>query len=150
MSKMRWREVAELVGVFGVIASLAVVAIEIRSNTEAVRSATVHAISSESVDVVMQLVNNPELREAYSAALSGDADESQRVLLDIFTAGLMRLQVNRYEQIKSGFLDEETALRTGGRSRYYLSDYFRLYWENSKAEYESAFQQYMEMKVMKP
>jgi hypothetical protein len=144
----RWKEIAELVGVFGVIASLVIVAVEIRSNNDAVRSATVHSISSESVEVVMQLVNNPELRDAYYAALNDKPDDSQKALLDIFSAGLMRLQVNRFEQIKSGFLNEETALRIGGRSRFYLSDYFRDFWTSTKSDYELAFQQYMESKVI--
>ena len=148
MSQNRWKENAELIGIVGVIASLAIVALEIRANTSAVRSATIHAIATESYDAAMQIANNDDLLEAYAAALNEELKPEQELRLKVFTIGVMRLQVNRFEQVDSGFLDLETALRIGGRTEFYSSKFFREFWEDSKANYSSGFRDYMELNVM--
>ena len=145
MKQLSWKEIAEFVGIAGVIASLAIVALEIRENTSAVRSATIHAIASESYGAAMRIVENSELRSAYWAAFDGDLSEEQHRLLTVFAIGVMRIQVNRYEQIKLGYLDIETALRIGGRSNFYKTDFFREFWARTKEDYSSDFQEYMSL-----
>ncbi len=67
----RWKVVGSVLGGLGVIGSLVFVALQIRQNTEAVRSATIQAISEQSFEAVAQLVENPDLRAAYQAASTG-------------------------------------------------------------------------------
>ena len=52
----KWKMVGSVLGGLGVIGSLVFVALEIRQNTEAVRSATIQAISEQSFTAVAQLV----------------------------------------------------------------------------------------------
>ena len=112
-----WQNTVEILGVIGVIGSLIFVALEIRQNTDAVRSSTIQAIAELSYDSTITLVNNAELRAARIAAQSGDMTQDQISQLDSWYGALMRIQQNRLLQAQLGILDIEDAMQIGGRAR---------------------------------
>ena len=136
--RLSW--VGQTVGALGVIASLIFVALEIRQNTEAVRSATIQAISDQSLTSVTQLLENDSLQAAFQRVNAGQpltSDQSFR--LRIYYTGLMRIQQNRYLQARLGILDIETLLFTGGRGGSYSSPYFPVFWSEVRGEYPEEF-----------
>jgi hypothetical protein len=153
MSKTRWsfKGIAELLGVLGVIASLIVVAVEIRQNTNAVRSATIQAMSQQSFDSLGFFVENSDLRTAWLADADGTLTDEQFIQIRSYWGAQVRAQQNRYLQIKLGVLDEETAMQirdagesgTGGRARS-----FRRHWEDMKLNYPADFVEYMDNVVL--
>jgi hypothetical protein len=145
----KWKMVGSVLGGLGVIGSLVFVALEIRQNTEAVRSATIQAISEQSFTAVAQLVENADLRMAYEAASTGAAlTPEQRFQLKMFYLGIMRLQQNRYLQSQLGVLDLNTLLFVGGRGGAYDLPFFAEYWAEDRDQYPPEFQDFVESELL--
>jgi len=140
-----WEVVGSVLGALGVIGSLVFVAMEVRQNTEAVRSSTIQSISEQSFGAVAQLVENADLRAAFEAASTGKPLTSeQRFHLKMFYHGAMRIQQNRYLQIRLGILDQETVLFTGGRGSAYDIPFFAEYWAEESDEFPPEFGVYVD------
>jgi len=143
-----WKNAIDILGVIGVIGSLIFVALEIRQNTNAVRSSTIQAIAELSYDSTITIVNNSELRAARLAADTGNMTQDQISQLDSWYSALMRIQQNRLLQAKLGILDIEDAMQIGGRGYAYRQPYFADYWSRRKDLYPPEFQQYIEEYVL--
>ena len=138
-----WRETAEVIGVLGVIGSLIVVAMEIRQNTNAVKSATIQAISEQSFEFNRLIIENPDLRAARFASRAGPLTEDQRMLLDMLFAAALRVRQNRYVQAELGALDAETSseIGTGG---IFLDPAFPDYWKRNQLNYSEGFREFFD------
>ena len=151
MAKANWirKETAEILGVLGVIASLIFVALEIRQNTSAVRSATIQAISEGSHDSNYRLAENPDLLAIIRKADSlepltiGERDR----LFSLYTA-IMRLNQNRFQQLRLGVLDEDTLFQVGGRGRFYRGPFFAEYWAETRQDHSVEFQEFVERELL--
>ena len=148
MKKWIWREIAEVLGVLGVVGSLIFVALEIRENTRATRSSTIQDISRWSYDSGIVFVENADLREAWQAACDGTLNRDQRLLMLWAFSAFLRIQVNRFYQVELGTIDEATAFSIGGRGGLYRSPMFREYWPILKVPFEPAFQEYVESELL--
>jgi len=148
LKNMGWQQIGELLGLVGVIGSLIFVALEIRQNTDAVRSSIIQAIAQLSYDSTMASVNNAELRAARLAAQSGSMTQDQIAQLDSWYSALMRIHQNRLLQTKLGILDLEDAMQIGGRSYAYRQPYFADFWARRKENYPAEFQQYIEQIIV--
>jgi hypothetical protein len=135
-----WKEFAEVLGVLGVIASLIFVGVEIRQNTEAVRGSTLHAVSQQSLDLVMAGLDNPELRSAFTAAGKGKLSPEQRNQLTWFISAKLRADENRFRQVQLGILDASTFQQLSNHSAYRLP-YFAEYWARDSHIYSADFQE---------
>jgi hypothetical protein len=140
-----WRETAEVIGVLGVVGSVIFVALEIRQNTDAVRSATIQAISEQSFDSNFRLAENPDL---LALMLKADNQEpltdSERFQLFTLLNAILRLNQNRYQQFRLGVLDTATLFEVGGRSSVYQGFIFAEYWEETKQNHSVEFQRFIE------
>ena len=68
--------------------------------------------------------------------------------LNVFYAGLMKLQQNRYEQVKLGNLEEAAMFQVGGRGGAWRTPFFAQYWAESKAQYPIEFQEHVERELL--
>ena len=134
-----WKETAEVLGVLGVIASMIFVGVEIRQNTNAVHGATLHAVSQQSLDLVMAGLDNPELRSAFRAANDGRPSPEQRNLLDWFIAAKLRADENRFRQVELGILDASSFQQLSNH-QIYRTPYFADYWARRRDVYAADFQ----------
>lgn len=149
MGKFGWKELTETLGVLGVIGSLIFVALEIRQNTNAVRSSAIQAISEQSFEISMRVAESTELRAIQRAADSGDElTADQRDQLFALYSALMRIQQNRFQQLQLGVLDEETLFQVGGRGRGYRSPFFREYWAERESTYPTEFQEFVKQEIL--
>ncbi len=140
-----WRETAEVLGVIGVIATLIFVALEIRQNTSAVRSATIQAISEQSYDSNYRLAENPDLLALIRKSNNQEPlTESERDQLFTLWNAILRLNQNRYQQFRLGVLDNATIFEVGGRSSSYQGSSFAEYWEATKQSHSVEFQGFVE------
>jgi len=135
-----WKESAEVLGVLGVIASMIFVGVEIRQNTEAVRGSTLHAVSQQSLDLVMAGLDNPELRLAFTAAGKGKLSPEQRNQLTWFISAKLRADENRFRQVELGILDASTFQQLSNHAAYRLP-YFAEYWARNSDMYSADFQE---------
>ena len=67
-NKSKLRFLGQLFGALGVIASLAFLALEIRQNTEAVKSSTIHALSDQGSNLTAMIMLNDDLLKAFRAS----------------------------------------------------------------------------------
>ena len=140
-----WRETAEVLGVIGVIATLIFVALEIRQNTSAVRSATVQAISEQSFDVNMRLAEEPDLLVLMRKADNQEPlTDSERDRLFTLWNAILRLNQNRFQQFRLGVLDDTTIFEVGGRNSSYQGSSFTEYWAATKQNHSVEFQRFVE------
>ena len=135
-----WKESAEVLGVLGVIASMIFVGIEIRQNTEAVRGSTLQAVSQQSLDLVMEGIDNSELRSAFTAAKKGELSPEQRNQLSWFVSAKLRADENRFRQVELGILDASVFQQMSIHGAYRLP-YFAEYWARSSHIYLADFQE---------
>ena len=148
MTRDQWKDVIEGMGVLSIVASLIFVAFEIRQNTDAVRSSAIHDISRFSYDATVLSIENDEIRDARLAVCRGDLDESQRFLLRLYYAALMRIQMNRFYQLQLGILDEQMILSLSGKGGAYRNPYFAEIWPELKIDFTEEFQAYIERNVL--
>ena len=137
-----WKETAEVLGVLGVIASMIFVGVEIRQNTNAVHGATLQAVSQQSLDLVMAGLDNPELRSAFVAAISGRLSPEQRNLMNWFLSAKLRADENRFRQAELGILGSLTFLQLSNHAAY-RTPYFAEYWARSSEIYAADFQDFV-------
>ena len=135
-----WKESAEVLGILGVTASLIFVGVEIRQNTNAVRGATLQAVSQQSMDLVMAGVDNPELRSAVSAARENTLSPEQKDLLTWFISSKLRADENRFRQVELGILDASTFQQLSNHAAY-RTPYFAEYWAVRGDWYAADFQE---------
>ena len=140
-----WRETAEVLGVLGVVGSVIFVALEIRQNTNAVRSATIQAISEQSYDSNYRLAENADLLALLLKANNREPlTDSERFQLSTFWNAILRLNQNRYQQFRLGVLDTDTLFEVGGRSSFYQSPFFAEFWGETKQNHSVEFQRFIE------
>ena len=144
-----WKETAEVLGVLGVIASLVFVAMEIRQNTDAVRSTAIQGMLDQSFAANLTPVDNASLRDAIYSTPEELTDD-QRRQLGWFYAALIRLQLNRYSQAGIGVVDEATVLDLGARGGVYQTATFRSWWKLQGGRYSDDFEQWFDSIVNGP
>jgi hypothetical protein len=143
MSKrLEWKGLAEILGIIGVVTSLVFVAMEIRQNTDAIRSSTIQGVLDQAVSVNLVPVNNSGLREAIYAEPDQLTDDQRRMVAWFYTA-LLRVQLNRFGQAQVGFLDENSLRDLGGRGGVFQVPTFQAFWETQGGRYSPEFEQFM-------
>ena len=151
MKKIDLGQTIAILANIGVIAGIAFLALEIRQNTDAVRSTVVQDISSQQIDVRKMMIENPELRAAVREGARGEPDENQLQLIDEFFAVLMNVRQNRYLQIELGVIDSRTADELGIGSReggMFSRPQFSDWWSQNRSSYSEGFRQYVEANLL--
>ena len=146
--KANWQGLIEVVGIVSVVGSLAFVALEIRQNTNTARSATLQSVSEMSLTTSMAMTENADLRDAWLAARSNSLTEEQDLQIRWFISAMLRVQQNRFNQIKLGVLELDEALEMGGRAGAYREAFFADVWETAKVQYPIDFQDFIEEHVL--
>lgn len=147
MGDDRKKSYIEIVGVGAVVVSLVFVAFEIRQNTNALRSASIQSIADMAFEATMGLSDNADLRQAYLLSNSQDITDDQKLALDAWLNGLMRIQEMRYINFELGTISREDLGTVGARNRVYSNPYVQQYWTERKSEYSAGFQEYMSREV---
>lgn len=137
------KDVVEILGVLGVIASMVFVGVEIRQNTNAVRGSTLQAVSQQSMDLVMAGIQNADLRLAFIASREGRLVPEQESLLGWFISAKLRADENRMRQVELGILDASTFQQLSNHAAYRLP-YFAIYWSRNADRFPSDFQKLVE------
>jgi hypothetical protein len=146
LSRDKWKDLIEIIGVIAIVLSLVFVGFEIRQNTNAVRSSVLHASAQGSFDTIAMLLENEALRDAQSA-IDGPPNDENRRMMYLYYSALLRVQLNRYMQSQLGVLDVDSILLVGGQGGIYDRPSFREFWAPRRAEFEPGFVEFMENRV---
>jgi hypothetical protein len=104
----------QVVGMFGVIASLIFVGLQMKQSHEIALSSAYAARAQISVDYNLASSGNPEFTSATAKIYRGEVDSitlEERVALEYNFGANMYMWENQYFQFKSGFLPEEKWLQ---------------------------------------
>lgn len=142
--------IGELVGAVGVIATLVYLAMQIRQNSNVVRSSTRQAISKEQKDMGIQIVTNPEARAAamYWIGLEEDPALAAQVRNDMFIRACLRMWENQYHQYKDGTFELdiwegylENMIKVLNQKR------FQAWWPSNRALYSANFSLFIDSMI---
>ena len=139
--------IGEIVGSVAVIVSLAYLAIQIRTNTEAERTSTYQSIVSDFGALNNTMASTPELSHMFVEAMenyhqfsSGEQARISQIFFQCF-----HLFENMFYQHRKGYLDEEV---WAGWKRlmltYHARPGFQTWWEHRRDVYSESFAIFLE------
>lgn len=137
---------ASLLAALGVIASLGLVAYELRQNTQAVVGQTVQALAEQHAELALAGVENGELRRAFDAANQDLAalSDDQASLLTWFYAAVMRVTENRYRQFQLGTIDADALMHLGASGPVFRNAYFKDWWPGRRSYHPPDFRAFVD------
>ena len=147
---MNGKQFGETLAALGVIASLIFVAVEVHQNTNAVRGATLQAVSQQSLDLTMAGLDNPELRAAFGTArdsLPEVLTAKQRNILSWFFSSKIRADENRFRQVELGILDVSTFGQLSSNGAYRLP-YFSEWWTTRRSQYSADYRGFVDREFL--
>ena len=86
-----------------VVLSLIFVAMEIRTNTDAIRGATIQGIADQYLDITVASMQTPEVRSGWAKAAAGNEQQltiDEEIALNWYYNGILRIAENRFRQIE--------------------------------------------------
>ena len=139
--------IGEIIGAFGVIASLVYLAMQIRTNTEAERTSTYQLIVSDFGAMNNTMASTPELSHLFVQAMENyhqlSPDENARISQMFFQC--FRYFENMFYQQRKGYLDDEVWI---GWKRLMLTYYsrpgFQTWWAHRRDVYSEPFATFLE------
>ena len=147
-SDQKIRVILEIIGASAVLIGLIFVGLELRQNTDAVRSSTIQEIIRWSYDGNILMIEQPELRAAWRKSCEGPLTQDEQDLLFNLYSAILRLQLNRFHQSQLGILDEELALSLGGRSAFYRHPMFAQIWDQIGPGFADDFREFVESEIL--
>lgn len=143
------RELIAAVGLLGIIIALASVAMEIRHNTHAVRSATLQAIAAQAATGTVLALDYPELRRALRTEAGGaPLSDDQHHMLVVYYQALLRIRLNQFVQARSANIDSSELLRIGGQTEPYRTRFFQELWDHTASQYPDDFQEFVNRELV--
>ena len=138
--------IGEIVGAAAVVATLAYLAIQIRSNTRIAKAATRHSIAETALKMGEDLVSDRSLAELFVADIKGDAiGEADRVRLLARNYIGMRHYENIFYQYRAGLLEDDEWLGFRNNLKAVLGwKSMQEYWANESHYYSADFRNEVE------
>ena len=94
MTRRRWKDTFEVVGLVSIVATLVFVGLEIRQNTDAFRSATILSVTQMSNEGVALVIGDKDLRAALRASETNTLDDDQSQQLRVYYTFVLNVQLN--------------------------------------------------------
>jgi stage V sporulation protein SpoVS len=143
--------IGQAVATAGVIVSLAMVAYEIRANTNAVVSQTIQALAEQQGELALSGIDNPDLRDAFTLASREGVDaltDEQITILNWFYTAVMRVTENRFRQFQLGTLSEEALIQLGAKGALFRNPFFAAYWPTQVGMHSPDFEAFIERELL--
>jgi hypothetical protein len=147
MTLEQFASIGEIISGIAVIISLIYLAIQIRTNTEAERSATYQSIVSDFGALNNTMASTPELSQLFVGAMEDyhqlSSDQKARISQLFFQC--FRYFENMFYQHKKGYLDEE--VWTGWKRlmlTYYSRPGFQTWWGHRRDVFSEPFAIFLE------
>ncbi len=112
MTTTKWKDIAEIVALFAVVASLIAVAFELRQTQAALQAQAYQTRASEAFLTHMEMAQHPELDILFKRSLAADFDpasltESELAQLERLYFAIRTDVDNEFYQYQQGYLDPE-------------------------------------------
>ena len=134
--------IGEFLGGIGVVVTLAYLAIQIRKNTQSVRSASLHSISTSISEFMDKIAQDSALTKLWFDGLSGTVQlsEADAQRLGLLLMSLVRRWENAFHQSRAGML--ESASWSGmreGLTFVFSSPGAQAWWKGARALFSADF-----------
>lgn len=151
---MNWEAlgaIGEIVGAIGVVLTLAYLAVQIRHNSNAVRSSMRQAISTTQAEVGLQVAASADIRRALIRYRAGEppCDPDEELAIEMFLRSTIRMWENQYHQHEDGTFDD--AMWAGYvqvMRRNMEAPLAREFWKRHHALYSSDFAEFVERQLL--
>ena len=113
MNMSGWKDIAELIGIAAIVASLIAVAVELRQTQAAILASTYQARAFDGIAAARELFNGDYIAPILARVNMDDPDsikslsDVERIRLRMFYISQMVDFDNEFYQYQNGFLDEE-------------------------------------------
>jgi hypothetical protein len=153
---MNWEAmsaIGEMVGAVGVIVSLVYLALQIRQNSNVVRSATRQAISTTQVEMGFRIAESSDLRASIAASwgIEGPPTAAQDTeILNVFLyRAFLRAYENQYHQFKEGTFDADmwSGYREALRGMFFSGGSLKV-WEQTRAAFSPDFTRFVDSEIL--
>ncbi len=134
--------IGEFLGGIGVVVTLAYLAVQIRKNTQSVRSASLHSISTSISEFMDKIAQDSALTKLWFDGLSGTVQlsEADAQRLNLLLMSLVRRWENAFHQSRAGML--ESASWSGmreGLALVFSSPGAQAWWKGARALFSADF-----------
>lgn len=148
MQFAKWKDIAELVGLVAIVASLVFVGLQLRQSQEIALSQTHSERSGAVIGQIMSVAENPYYLSALAKRAAGNPDEvtpiEHQALLQIANAAMFSLE-DAFYQNRKGFLPDQRWNASRENLRWFMSGeahiQTREIYERNPAAWSSDFQQ---------
>jgi hypothetical protein len=147
MTREKWRIIGESVGLAAIVASLIMVAIELKQNTDMTRAQIIQSRAVAAIDLADTFYNSDHLPEIFVKAKSDqDLSEEELARYQFWIRASLRNQDNNLQQYNQGLLGDHMprVVATSVRNIISQSAISRRYWANSKVGYSDEFVEFVE------
>jgi len=146
-------QIGEFIGGLSVLITLVYLAIQIRGNTKAVRSAGAQQTHDSMLGLYCQLAGDAQLNRAFRVGTQNMESLSEDDIGTVFAfwSAVLYTAQNWLYQRKSGALDEELVMTwLAGIASSFHADGFKLYWSQRKFMFSEVLQDWVEEIMSKP
>lgn len=147
MKLSEWAHISEILSGIVVVASLVVLILEVRENTEAQKLAAAHQVLGLSATSNSLLAVDESLGDLMSIAWSGEQEltPSQETRFSSLLLSIFAAHWQVHYQFEKGFLDQEIFDAYDRRNRQtMLSPRARAWWQRNKFRFSQSYQDYVE------
>ena len=148
MDSAKLNDWLQVIGLFGVIASLIFVGLQIKQDREIALTERFNARSVASMQLYMDMADNPVLRSAKAKLFKGEKDqltEDEQSALGYLSQAALTSYENTHFQSLNGFIDEEHWDRTVARIKSDIANgNLRREYDNSRDQWRKSFQAVMD------
>lgn len=111
MNWTKWSSIAEIISSIAILATLMVLILEVRGNTDEIRAASATTVSGRTVDLIYEMNSNPMYVEAFSIfAEGGELTFVQGQVLLSYLGPTLKLTEESFIAYRAGRLSEEVWL----------------------------------------
>ena len=142
MTRQTWKETAETVGIVAIVASLILVAFELKQNTDMTRAQIIQSRAETAIDLADMMVNSDYMPEIFTKAGSGaELTDAELVRYRFWIRASLRNQDNNLQQYNQGMLPEHIPRTAAVAVRNIVehSAFSREYWERTKFSFSDEF-----------
>ena len=142
--------IGDFLGGIGVVVTLAYLAIQIRKNTQSVRSSALDSVSSSISDFMDRVSQDPVLTDLWFAGLSGTVElsESENQRFNLLLLSLVRRWENAFHQGRAGVLESASWSGMGNGLTFVLSaPGAQAWWKRSRGLFSPDFASFLERSV---
>lgn len=148
MDSAKLNDWLQVIGLFGVIASLIFVGLQMKQDREIALTERFNARSETTIQLYMSMADNPVLRTAREKVRNGARDqltEDEQAALTYLSQAALTIYENTHFQYVNGYIDDEHWDRTVARIKSdIVSGNLRREYENSRDQWRRSFQAVMD------